>query len=167
MFCNSVIPGGTHAGGLTYNALIVLPDGVYLELIAFVHADPPPSRSHHRWGATSPGWIDFAHLGLTAADDDDEDDGTTSGVINGRAAKEGSGVAYLAEVNGGRETPQGRTIRWRVTAPEAKHGIGRLPFFCGDVTPREWRVRNFYFYFYFIIITFSKKCVKKKKLTLR
>ena len=119
-----------HADGLTYNALVVLPDGVYLELIAFVHADPPPPASH-RWGSAAPGWIDFAHLGLTP---------DVSRVINERAAADKSGVAYEAEVDGGRETPQGRTLKWRITAPEPTHGIGRLPFFCGDVTPREWRV---------------------------
>lgn len=127
---NSVIPGGTHVGGLTYNALVVLADGVYLELIAFVEADPPSS---HRWGRASPGWIDFAFLGLSSDVDR---------VINERAAKDKSGVTYQPGVDGGRhgETPQGKVLKWRVTAPATKHGIGRLPFFCQDVTPREWRV---------------------------
>ena len=30
-----IAPGGTHADGLTSNKLILLPDGVYLESIAF------------------------------------------------------------------------------------------------------------------------------------
>ncbi|KAF8522084.1 glyoxalase-like domain-containing protein [Hysterangium stoloniferum] len=126
----SVIPGGTHAGGMTYNALVVLPDGVYLELIAFTSSPPPRS---HRWGAATPGgWIDFANLGL-------EHD--VARTVNGRAAADGSGTRYLPGVDGGRETPAGRVLQWRVTQPDpSRHGVGSLPFFCGDVTPREWRV---------------------------
>lgn len=132
----SVIPGGTHADGVTYNALVVLADGVYLELIAFVHPGTPDSS--HRWGSARPGgWIDFAYLGLCSDVDR---------VINERAARDGSGVVYAKGVDGGRETPGGeggkdkKTLLWRVTCPERKHGVGRLPFFCADVTPREWRV---------------------------
>ncbi|KAF8479952.1 glyoxalase-like domain-containing protein [Gautieria morchelliformis] len=124
-----VIPGGTHADGLTANALVVLADGVYLELIAFVHPGAPPAS--HRWGRTAPGWIDFAHLGLSA---------DVSSVINARAAQDGSGVEYCVAVDGGRETPGGERLEWRLTAPGAEHGVGRLPFFCEDVTPRDRRV---------------------------
>ena len=61
-------------------------------------------------------------------------------IINKRARQEGSGVEYLEEVNGGRERPDGKVIQWVITDPAEKHGRGILPFFCGDITPREWRV---------------------------
>ena len=56
-------------------------------------------------------------------------------------------MRYLAEVPGGRETPEGRVIKWLITGPDPTSSIegaaknGSLPLFCGDVTPREWRVR--------------------------
>lgn len=65
----SVVPGGTHTGGETANALVVFSDGTYLELIHFVN--PPPSDTTHPWGKKKPGWIDYAFLGTgsTAATD--------------------------------------------------------------------------------------------------
>lgn len=118
-----MIPGGTHADGLTSNALIVLRDGAYVELITF----NVPSREH-RWGAEAPGWIDWAFLGLSAE---------LSDILNARS----SAVKYLPTVPGGRERPDGRVLRWRITAPDPQRfAPAALPFFCGDVTPREWRV---------------------------
>ncbi|KAK7464143.1 hypothetical protein VKT23_006308 [Stygiomarasmius scandens] len=64
----SVLPGGQHADGLTENALIILADGIYLELISFIHPPefygPPQSperqrRDNHWWAHKTPGWIDF------------------------------------------------------------------------------------------------------------
>jgi hypothetical protein len=40
--------------------------------------------------------------------------------------------------------PDGVEVKWEITTPtrwEEKKGTSRLPFFCGDVTPRELRVR--------------------------
>lgn len=126
-----MIPGGTHADGLTSNALIVLKDGAYIELITFNAASPPHS---HRWGREKAGWIDWAHLGLSDH---------LADILNERARTDGSDVAYSPTVPGGRERPDGRVLRWRITAPEgSKHKPGSVPFFCGDVTPREWRVRT-------------------------
>ena len=57
-------------------------------------------------------------------------------------------MRYLAEVPGGRETPTGRLLKWLITGPDPTSNVegaaknGSLPFFCGDVTPREWRVRT-------------------------
>ncbi|KAH0584571.1 hypothetical protein H2248_010104 [Termitomyces sp. 'cryptogamus'] len=139
----TVIPGGTHTDGLTANALVVLADGVYLELISFTHPVsyyPPGSsgrqaRESHAWASKSPGWIDFAFLGnglLTGPN-------RVSDIINDRAKKEGSGVEYNSEIPGGRERPDGKVLKWVITSPGS--GVREtLPFFCGDVTPREWRV---------------------------
>ncbi|KAG7453127.1 uncharacterized protein BT62DRAFT_880260 [Guyanagaster necrorhizus] len=134
-----VLEGGTHADGLTSNALVVLADGVYLELIAFTHAAswyPPGSderhrRESHRWATKQPGWIDFAFLGNGSK--------TTriSDIINARGKLDGSGTVYLSEVEGGRIRPDGVELKWLISSP-AEESI--LPFFCGDVTLRELRV---------------------------
>ncbi|EFI28467.1 hypothetical protein CC1G_14000 [Coprinopsis cinerea okayama7 len=137
-----VLKGGTHADGLTGNALVLLGDGTYLELISFTH---PPShypgnsperskRDQHRWSRKSPGWIDYAFLGNGVRDP------SISETINKRAEQDGSGIKYLPEVDGGRVRPDGKVLKWLISAAEGEDHIGVVPFFCGDVTPRELRV---------------------------
>lgn len=117
-------------------------DGVYLELICFTHPPshyPPGSperqeRDTHRWASKSLGWIDFAFLGNGSFDPP-----RISDVINERAKQDGSGAKYISEQAGGRKRSDGRELKWVISAPEGEKG-GTLPFFCGDVTPREWRV---------------------------
>jgi len=123
----TVVPGGTHTDGLTSNALVILQDGVYLELLVF-NTIPPPS---HNWGTRKPGWIDVADLGT---------DKSLDQVINDRYG----GSLYRPTTLGGRltKTPEGelRELKWRITASDHSVAKGELPFFCGDITPREWRV---------------------------
>ncbi|KAG9077596.1 hypothetical protein FS749_010511 [Ceratobasidium sp. UAMH 11750] len=131
-----VVPGGQHADGLTSNALVPLADGIYIELIAFekpASAYPPDSpRSKHWWATKEPGWIDWACLGL----EDNVDE-----TIAQREHQARSGVAYQKGQVGGRtRAGDGVELKWRVTFPAAKHGRGSVPFFCQDLTPREWRV---------------------------
>lgn len=120
---------------------------MYVELFAFTHpieyypegSEERSRRESNPWASKLPGWIDYAFLGTSS---------TISKIINSRAQEEGSGVKYLAEVPGGRETPTGKLIRWLITGPDPMSNVegaaknGSLPFFCGDITPREWRVRN-------------------------
>ncbi|KAL1947216.1 hypothetical protein VTO73DRAFT_14177 [Trametes versicolor] len=127
----TVSPGGTHADGLTANALVILADGVYLELIHFTR--PPPPDSKHPWAAKQPGWVDFAHLGNAGTP-------SIAVTINARAEAEGSGVHYAQEIPGGRTREDGRVLKWLISGIEHAGGRGRLPFFCGDLTPRVWRV---------------------------
>ncbi|KAI0823894.1 glyoxalase-like domain-containing protein [Trametes gibbosa] len=133
----TVTPGGTHADGLTANALVVFADGVYLELLHFTRPPSEDSDSTHPWASKQPGWIDFAFLG---------NGGTPSvaATINARAATDGSAVRYAEEVRGGRTQEDGRVLEWLISAPlpvEGQTGVrGQLPFFCGDLTPRKWRV---------------------------
>ncbi|KAI0628764.1 glyoxalase-like domain-containing protein [Trametes polyzona] len=131
----TVTPGGTHADGLTANALVVLADGVYLELLHFTR--PTPSESTHPWAKKQPGWIDYAFLGNAGKP-------SIAATINARAAAEGSGVRYAPEVRGGRTREDGKVLEWLISAPEPQRDNGdvrgRLPFFCGDLTPRAWRV---------------------------
>jgi len=137
----NVLPGGTHAGGLSENALVVFADGVYLELIAFIppasHCTPGSSQPDRksRWATKSPGWIDYAFLGNGSQSD------SISEIINQRASEDGSGVLYEPEHEGGRQRHDGKTLKWLISAPRQEKGsITGTPFFCGDVTPRYLRV---------------------------
>lgn len=130
---------------LTYITRQVIKDGVYLELIAFIHpiehylegSEERSRRESNPWAHKLPGWIDYAFLGTSP---------TISKTINSRAEEEGSGVRYLTEVPGGRETVTGKVLKWLVTWSDPTTAVdgaaknGSLPFFCGDITPREWRV---------------------------
>ncbi|PFH52486.1 hypothetical protein AMATHDRAFT_46331 [Amanita thiersii Skay4041] len=142
-----VLPGGVHSDGLTSNALVVLADGVYLELISFNYpvahypAGSPErqKREEHRWAGKALGWVDYAFLGNGSMEN------RVSAVINGRAGRDGSGVRYLEEREGGRIRTDGERLEWLITAPaeegrEQEEGSALLPFFCGDVTPRRLRV---------------------------
>jgi len=102
--------GGFHTDRKSQNVLISLADGVYLELIAFTSTPPP----EHRWAQRTPiKLIDFAFLGQPE---------------NGKRA-------YNDGAKGGRGECQ-----WIVTAPKEEWGVGQIPFWCGDITPRELRV---------------------------
>ncbi|KAI0042427.1 hypothetical protein FA95DRAFT_564448 [Auriscalpium vulgare] len=140
-----VIDGGTHADGLTANALVVFSDGVYLELISFTHPVshyPPTSpsyhaRTHHQWANKDPGWVAYSMLGAPGIKR------PISERINSLAASAGLDLRYAPEVPGGRQRPDGVELKWEITAPERwaeKEGGMRLPFFCGDVTSRTLRV---------------------------
>lgn len=115
----TVTPGGTHADGVTHNALVPFADGSYLELVAFRDL----ARGHgHRWwkiAADGGGFADFAVLSDDLAAD----------------------VAALGDLvvrpplRGGRVRPDGVELKWRtaVLAPP-------LPFLIEDLTPRDLRV---------------------------
>ena len=115
---------------------------MYLELICFTHPAshyPPGSPERHerdknRWASKSVGWIDFAFLGNGSLEPP-----RISDIINDRARQDGSGALYSSEQAGGRRRPDGRELKWVISTPEAEKA-DTLPFFCGDVTPREWRV---------------------------
>lgn len=123
------------------NKCQVLGDGVYVELISFIHPPsyyPPGSperlgRENHYWARKHPGWIDFALLGNGSRKI------RISEIINNRAKRDGSGTVYDPEEDGGRERPDGVILKWLVTNPQQELR-GTLPFFCGDVTPRKLRV---------------------------
>ena len=110
---------------------MVFEDGTYLELIHFT--SPPSDDDPNPWAHKQPGWIDFAFLGNGGKP-------SIAETINTRADADGSGVRYAAEVRGGRTREDGRVLKWLISAPpEGRRGT--LPFFCGDLTPRDWRVR--------------------------
>ncbi|KAI9507130.1 glyoxalase-like domain-containing protein [Russula earlei] len=141
----NVVAGGTHVDGLTANSLIIMPDGAYLELLSFTHPEahyPPSSpsrdaRCRQQWANKASGWVAFAFLGAPRATP------PLSALLNERLRDEGSNTRYAPEVAGGRRRLDGREVQWEITPPARwaeKEGGTRLPFFCGDVTPRELRV---------------------------
>lgn len=141
-----ISPGGRHGDDKTENRLILLADGCYLELIAFID-DDPQRREGHWWGMKRT-WsiVDVAF--------------STSGDGSGHFFENmqrrlGDVAGTTPDLNAGYEEPRsgGRTrldhtadgkdevveIKWKVTFPT---GVvrGQLPFFCHDVTPRDRRV---------------------------
>jgi len=118
----TVTPGGAHADGLTHNALICFADGSYIELLAFRTAAP----TAHRWERLRrfPGPIDYA----VAVSD--------LSTFAQRVIERG--LRYSPVTEGGRQRPDGITIRWRSSWPPPD--AEGLPFLIEDLTPRELRV---------------------------
>ena len=116
-----VLPGGKHPGRESSNALIVFADGAYLELIAW--AAPNDERWYKTLQTHGEGLMDFALLPHD-----------TMAVLTQALAR---GLDSLhGPVDGGRVRPDGRQLRWR----SARSSTGDMPFLCGDITPRPWRV---------------------------
>ncbi|KDN46139.1 hypothetical protein K437DRAFT_262764 [Tilletiaria anomala UBC 951] len=134
--------GGKHANGLTANALITFPDGVYLEIIAFqehpiaatgeLQAQFETRRRKHPWWRNSAGWINWALLGGA-------ENGQTA-EINQRAEQIGVQMRYSAPIAAGRTTTEGKKLEWKISVPEGNVPRSAVPFLCEDATPRTWRV---------------------------
>src|SRR5260370_28887914 len=95
----TVTPGGTHADGLTHNALVSFADGSYFELLAFTN---PGQATDHPWWhrlAEGEGLEDYA----LASDD----------LAGDVAACRRRGLAIGDPMGGGRQRPDGRTLRRR------------------------------------------------------
>lgn len=148
-----LIPGGTHADGLTQNVLITLQDGICkraapfrkrlltrnadIELIAFCDGIEP---GDHWWGGRQNGWIDWSLMPSPLS--------ATERVNN---INESVGImpGYTAPKAGGRLNKQDQQLRWNVAFPivsdrknQQGEKRGRRPFFCEDLTPRNWRVSH-------------------------
>lgn len=131
----TISPGGTHADGRTENVLILLSDGVYLELIAFTESTSPKARARHRWGSESYGIIDYA---LTV-DSDNLDEDYAQLVKNWKEAGVNDTFYASSLVDGGRTRPDGEVLKWKIAAPD-QDNTGLANFWCLDVTPRRLRV---------------------------
>jgi len=121
-----VMAGGTHADGLTHNALIVFQDGTYLELIAFLD---PDHTQDNVWGwrrflASGGGLIDYCMASANLAAD--------------VAAFQAAGLTVSGPTEGGRRRPDGTELRWR--SAHFWQAGRELPFLIEDITPRELRV---------------------------
>lgn len=156
----TISPGGRHADGVTENKLILLQDGVYLELIAFVPGQDV-GRASHRWGARREGHIiDWANTLLVGGGKDED---ALEGV-RARVKAAETGIVYETPLPGGRvRAPDGVELKWVTCSPrivqsssssspeeEEEEGEGEdekssfvggeAPFWCLDRTPRGLRV---------------------------
>jgi catechol 2,3-dioxygenase-like lactoylglutathione lyase family enzyme len=122
--------GGEHAGGKTHNALIVLADGTYVELLAptrpeFLQSVDPSDRTSFlfmfQYGEG------FGGYALLSADLTAETE-----------AMQKRGLNVQLRPPGGRARPDGQQLRWQ----SAMIGGSMTPFFIQDVTPRVLRVPN-------------------------
>lgn len=116
----TVLPGGEHPRG-SRNALVVLADGAYLEIIAF----PRPVPGFRWWevfAAAGPGFVDYALL-----PDDFEADVARQRV---------TGIELEGPIDGSRLQPDGSRIAWRSARPLEPD----IPFLVEDTTPRHLRV---------------------------
>lgn len=134
----NVVPGGTHAGGLTHNALVPFANGTYLELLAFTRPDAlPPVSALGEPGRTplerrfipraqrGEGLIDVA---IWVND--------LAGSIARCVSTQQTDVAVEGPALGQRTRPDGARLAWRMAFPDAPD----LPFLIEDVTPRRLRV---------------------------
>jgi catechol 2,3-dioxygenase-like lactoylglutathione lyase family enzyme len=118
----TVVPGGRHPVG-TYNALIALADGSYIELIAFYQ-----ENREHRWWAPlqkGEGLVDFCMQTNELSDDAE----------TMRAA----GIRMNDPQPWSRTRPDGYQLKWTLVIPQEGHR-GVAPFLIQDETPREERV---------------------------
>ncbi len=130
-----VTPGGTHAGGLTKNALIALADRTYLELLAFTvpvtsenlaqlegEQRTAMDRRFLPRGGEGEGFRDFA-LGTIRLQD----------AIDSASA---SGLTVEGPFPGRRVRPDGTEVSWLLGFPRDPE----LPFLIEDTTNRDRRV---------------------------
>jgi catechol 2,3-dioxygenase-like lactoylglutathione lyase family enzyme len=117
----TVYPGGVHHGGVSHNALVVFADGAYFEIIAYREAAPA-----NRWWrvltTAGEGIVDFAGLPENTEQD-----------LHAARAR---GLDVEGPTPGGRLRLDGVRLDWQIVRPATTD----LPFWCGDVTPRELRV---------------------------
>ena len=139
----TVLPGGRHADGVTHNALIVLADDSYIELVAFtrrlavlmlraarrsgllsrfISNDLSFGRRLRLRAAVTEGLVDFVLV--------------PTAILRDVEAIRGRGLAIDGPIAGGRLRPDGQEVAWQLGFPRAPE----LPFLCADVTPRALRV---------------------------
>jgi len=121
--------GGVHAGGKTHNALIVLADGAYLELLAptspalLDNLDADDHGSFLFLLAQGEGLGGYALLSNDLASDVE--------------AMKQRGLAVSLKPTNGRARPDGQELRWRTAT---LNNGSMTPFFIQDETPRSLRV---------------------------
>ncbi len=110
------VTGGTHPGFGTRNALAMLSDGVYFEILSVDPAQPEGGRWAERVaGLDEPGLITFAVR--------------TGDLGTARAAAERVGVTMGPATPMSRRRPDGVELAWSIMQPEDGPFGGLLPFF--------------------------------------
>ncbi|WVQ95836.1 hypothetical protein IAU59_002935 [Kwoniella sp. CBS 9459] len=135
----TIIPGGKHAGGVTENSLVLLQDGVYIELISFSEGVSEEERAKHFWGKKPYGVIDYAFtISVPPGAKTEAEFEKLRTVWKEAGVDEGLIPPYLAK--GGRTRPDGQQVEWRIAFPSEAKSIGTANFWCIDVTRRDLRV---------------------------
>ena len=140
-------PGGRHANGVTENVLVLLPDGSYIEFIAFVAGTTPEERRGHKWGRYEDGTIvDWAlTVDAPGGPDMDRDYAFVDGITT-HLRQSGAGIVYGDRIPGGRLRPDGVKLEWATVPARSAAGEGdapdhgQVPFWCLDGSPRDLRV---------------------------
>ena len=138
-----VLEGGTHAGGLTHNALIVFADGSYLELLAFSF----PSAFDALADLAGNGFLPWVLKGRTALDRrflplGARGEGlhdfalSTVNIESVTTLANDSGLRLAGPYTGKRVRTDGVTLAWALAIPTDPV----LPFLIEDVTDRALRV---------------------------
>ncbi|KAH0492235.1 hypothetical protein TgHK011_007197 [Trichoderma gracile] len=142
----TILDGGVHEGGLTENKLIVLEDGVYLELIAFVDGVSPQHRAMHPWGTQPEGHIiHWAHTILSHEEDQDSNISEQRfRAVQARIEDAKVGIKYLDPEPGFRTMADGSKRVWANAIPnfdgyKGPVRINQQPFWTFDRTPRSLR----------------------------
>lgn len=134
----TVVPGGTHAGGLTHNALVPFANGTYLELLAFTRPDAWPSVPTVGEPGRTP--LERRFLARAQRGEGLIDVAIWMNGLAGSVARYVSAhrtdVAIDGPASGQRTRPDGTRLAWRMAFPDAAD----LPFLIEDVTPRRLRV---------------------------
>ena len=138
-----VLEGGTHAGGLTQNALIAFADGNYLELLAFTFSSAFDALAGLAAGGFLP-WVlkgrtalDRRFLPLGARGEGLHDFALTAANIeSAKTLANDSGLRLSGPYPGKRVRPDGTTVEWALAIPSD----AALPFLIEDVTDRGLRV---------------------------
>jgi len=143
-----VLAGGSHAGGLTHNALIPLTESSYLELLApakpglgpllrfsrrlgllppLLASKSPFARYFARHLAAEEGLVDFA---LHCPD--------LQTTLH-RAHR--AGLHFDGPYPGARTKPNGQKVAWQLALPHPNMAsMAKIPFLIQDETPRERRI---------------------------
>ncbi|KAL3476759.1 hypothetical protein BJX99DRAFT_227261 [Aspergillus californicus] len=138
----TVIEGGVHTSGLSRNKLIVFRDGTYLELYNWI-------SKPNDWRSQLPGDFALTTLDPMSAEASQQRIVKALGKSPGDG---GIGLTYSPPSGGGRKTPKGVDIQWKIVKPRYTRvdwtpadefyprGRTDAPFFCHDLTPRDRRV---------------------------
>jgi hypothetical protein len=139
----TVAPGGVHAGGLTHNALIGLPDGAYLELVAGTRRSLANQlkliRLTRTWQLYPPARTPMGgrFLGLIAQGPGLGDFALLSRDLEKSVTQiEGRGLHLEGPFPGSRMRTDGQQVSWRTAVPPTTD----LPFLIDDITPHDHRL---------------------------
>lgn len=114
--------GGKHADGITENALVILGDGAYLELIALTEGSTLEQATFKALVRPTEGYTGYALI--------------TADLTETVHRMSNAGIEVAGIRGGSRHRPDGELLKWRMT----RIGEHMSPFMIQDVTSRDLRV---------------------------